>query len=439
MKNRLKAVSLFASGGIGDLGLRAAGIETICANELLPERAALFEANFPDCAMIAGDIGAHIDEVVYTSKNRLKGDELFLLLATPPCQGMSSNGTGKLLSEIRKGKRPKLDPRNELILPTIRIISELKPRWVIFENVVGMENTVIEFGGGLARILDVVEMNLSPEYRGKAYRVQMADYGIPQRRTRLITVYTRDAAGTAVNNKKNALIPKPTYSKSNWISVNDAIGHFSPLDSKSKETAKSRENALHRVPVLDSVKYFWISNTPLNESAFNNQCVNPACGCQANPRHGAERSNGINQSKKDTPIYCIECGSLLPRPVVRDEKGQLRLMKGYISAYKRMSGNLPAPTITTNFAFPCSDHKIHPTQNRVLSLAEAEVLQTISRYNYKWEISKNGITERASASLIREVIGESVPPYFTEQLCKHVIDLGREGERQLKLIGLTAT
>ena len=417
-----KAVSLFASGGIGDLGLRAAGIETICSNELLPERAALFEKNFPDCSVFSEDIYECVDKIISTSREKLHGEDLFLLLATPPCQGMSSNGLGKLLSEVRKGNRSELDPRNRLILPALKIAKELNPEWILFENVPGMENTVIDYDDKPIRILDVVNAELSPKYSGAAYVVEMADYGVPQRRKRLITVYTRNPIGKKIIKRGGQLIPAPTHDKDGadgrkrWVSVADAISSFPPLDAKRKESAKSKENVLHRVPVLDEEKYFWISNTPLNDTAFNNQCVNPACRYQNNPRHGSLRTDGINHSRTDTPIYCVKCGKLLPRPCVEDDTGKKRIMKGFISAYKRMNGQLPAPALTTNFMFPCSDHKIHPTQNRVLSLAEACVIQTIGRYEYEWGLrDEAGKVKSASTSLIRDVIGESVPPYFTEQ------------------------
>jgi DNA (cytosine-5)-methyltransferase 1 len=48
----------------------------------------------------------------------LSGVELDILFATPPCQGMSKNGRGKLLQGIREGKKPSLDSRNRLIIPT---------------------------------------------------------------------------------------------------------------------------------------------------------------------------------------------------------------------------------------------------------------------------------------------------------------------------------
>ena len=55
---------------------------------------------------------------------------------------------------------------------------------------------------------------------------------------------------------------------------------------------------------------------------------------------------------------------------------------------------------------------LHPFQNRVLSLAEAMRLQTIDRYRYQWgPVAKRAV---AADSLIRLVIGESVPPLFLE-------------------------
>jgi DNA (cytosine-5)-methyltransferase 1 len=93
-----------------------------------------------------------------------------------------------------------------------------------------------------------------------------------------------------------------------------------------------------------------------------------------------------------------------------------------------MDGSLPAPALTRNLSYPCSDQKIHPTQNRVLSLAEAMHLQTIDRYEYRWGpvlVKKGNRTSTRKVALdssIRLVIGESVPPYFLEMLARHIWD-----------------
>lgn len=64
------AISLFCSSGIGDLGLHANGVKTIVANELLPERAKLFQVNNPECKMFQGDIWSLKEDIIrYYQKN----------------------------------------------------------------------------------------------------------------------------------------------------------------------------------------------------------------------------------------------------------------------------------------------------------------------------------------------------------------------------------
>ena len=101
------AISLFSSSGIGDLGLKANGIETVIACELFEERMGLFRNNYPQAKCFQGDIWTLKDEIIdyYNTHYTVPP---FLILATPPCQGMSSNGMGKMLSDYRKGLRPKM-------------------------------------------------------------------------------------------------------------------------------------------------------------------------------------------------------------------------------------------------------------------------------------------------------------------------------------------
>src|SRR5438105_8570978 len=120
-------VSLFSGGAIGDLGFRASGIQFVAMAEIEPKRAALARANFPEAlvfadgvAEIAPDLIAHVHEVL--ARNN---EDLFLLACTPPCQGMSKSGQGTLLANIKAGKRPRLDPRNRLILDGLDVIEQL--------------------------------------------------------------------------------------------------------------------------------------------------------------------------------------------------------------------------------------------------------------------------------------------------------------------------
>ena len=138
----LNAISLFSSSGIGDLGLKANDIKTVIACELLEDRMNLFKNNYPEAECFNGDIWELKESIVDYYRNDY-GENPFLIIATPPCQGMSSNGMGKMLNDFRKGLRPKMDPRNRLIIPAVEIIKELQPEWVILENVANMVNTII--------------------------------------------------------------------------------------------------------------------------------------------------------------------------------------------------------------------------------------------------------------------------------------------------------
>lgn len=422
----MKAISLFSSSGIGDLGLQENGIKTIINSELLKERADLFSENFPESKPFIGDINENKDDIVDYYNKKYCNEELFLILATPPCQGMSQNGAGKLLNEYRKGNRLKLDERNQLIVPTLDIIKKLKPRWVIFENVPQMANTIIkDTNGNLVNILDYIKKEIGKEYVGKSEVVNSADYGIPQIRKRLITIYTRDSDAIEVFKNQHTFLPTTTHSSKDdylkpWVTLRNAIGNLPAIDGRLGENKNSIFNEYHFVNPLDDKKYEWISHTPEGDTAFNNQCINSDCLYQNNTRHGSNtmENNGINQSNQDTPLYCEKCGSLLPRPYVIDKKtNELRLMRGYTSAYKRMNWDIPASTITMNFQYVSSDNKVHPSQNRTLSIYEAMILQSISLYNYKFKVDgkKSGI------GLVRDSIGESVPPLLIDLICKNLI------------------
>lgn len=418
------AASLFCSGGIADLALRAAGYEIVVSSELLDERAQIYKANFPGADVVVGDIRDRKSEIIKRTNARLRGGELDLLLATPPCQGMSRNGRGKLLSAVRQGLRPEYDPRNQLIIDTVDIIRALRPRTVVMENVPEMQTTLIEDGSGEpVGIPEYLRREMPSGYCGTQAVVEFADYGVPQRRQRLITIYTRDPVfGEGIESGRVSAFPSPSHSRQGvlparpWNTVDATIGHLPPLDAGSRDKATSGI-PFHRVPLLDEEKYFWVSNTPPGKGAFDNQCVNPACRSQSNPTHGSSHDHaGINRAHKDTPIRCVACGELLPRPWVRSGQ-DYRLMSGYTSAYKRMRGDLPASALTRNLSYACSDRKIHPRQNRVLSLKEAFLLHTIEDFPWLWERADG---RKVSDKLIREVVGESVPPRGLLPFFQHI-------------------
>lgn len=413
-------LSLFSSAGIGDLGIKASGFDILLSNELLPERCALYKENYPESEIICGDIW-NLKDTIVDQWRKKSNESPFLVYATPPCQGMSFNSVGKRLLEIRKGNKPKDDPRNRLIIPTLEIARRLHPEWLLFENVQEMQNTIIpDENGDYWNIIDYIQKELGSDYVGRAEVVNCADYGIPQTRVRLISVFTRSLKGKKYFKEHGSFLPERTHSESGlngkekWVTLRDAIGSLPEL---SAVEGKNRHATipLHVVPVMKPEKYWWIQNTPANETAYNNQCVN--CGFNDNPRHGMFMKEGHHISKKDTPIFCERCGALLPRPTMIDkETGERRRIKGFDSAYRRMSWDSPAPTLTQNFQAEASDKKVHPDQNRTLSIYEALLLQTIADYDYKFCVNGRPISTNSCC----KVIGESVPPRLIELICNNI-------------------
>ncbi len=426
MEDTFNAVSLFSSAGIGDLGLKKNGIRTVIANEILAERMTLYQYNNPDTKCFCGDIWSLENEIIDYYKNKFS-DSPFVMLVTPPCQGMSTNGMGKILNNYRKGLRPKYDERNRLIIPALRIIKSLQPQWIIFENVENMLNTLIyDENDELINIIDYIHLKLGNEYVGEPVVLDCADFGVPQHRVRLLTIMSRTKKGKEYYLRHSGFMPQRTHSQKGdsftkpWVTLKEAIGEFTSLRAEKGKNIDVK-NPLHKVPVLDKKKLWWIDNTPEGKTAFNNQCVNPMCGYKHNALHGSKRDdNGVNRASDITPLYCEKCGELLPRPCVEDVKtGEKRIMKGYISAYKRMFWEEPASTLTKNFQYACSDNKVHPVQSRVLSLWEAMVIQTIAEYPYSF--SMNGTQVRDG--LIRDIIGESVPPKIIDLICKKIFSI----------------
>ncbi len=100
-------------------------------------------------------------------------------------------------------------------------------------------------------------------------------------------------------------------------------------------------------------------------------------------------------------------------------------MRGYTSAYKRMPYDKPASALTRNLSYACSDNKLHPEQNRVLSLYEAFRIHSLDHYSYQWERLDK---KRVSDKTIREIIGESIPPFGLQRIINHLTDIYKGSE-----------
>jgi DNA (cytosine-5)-methyltransferase 1 len=408
-RNLRTSVSLFSGAGFGDMGFEAAGFNHDLLCEIDPSRTAFTSQNFPNAKVLTVDIAKNVEKInteIQSLLTKTQEQNLFLLYATPPCQGMSKNGIGTILKAMDGGKRPSVDKRNKLYLPVIEIVKLNKPKWIFFENVCRLFNFKdIDSNGNIRTLPEIIEDAFYKlGYVGKFELVQIADYGLPQTRSRSVGIF-RQKEGTNFSENCSFLPPKIIDKPENRITLRDVISNCESLDSLKHETRISEHNSLHRVPKWREELYHWMKHTSEGASAFdNNECVN--CG-------------HINE--KDD-IDCSKCNEALPKPTVT-KGGKRKKIKGFVSAYKRMYWDKPASTITTRSAYACSDHKAHPNENRVLSIYEIALLQGIDIEKVKWT---NETGTQFPDTLLRELIGESVPPLFTKIVGEHIVKIENE-------------
>ena len=197
-------IDLFAGVGGLSLGFERAGFDIAAAVELDPIHCAAHEFNFPLCTTICSSVrDISGDEV--RARAGIGDSDIAVVFGGPPCQGFSMIG-----------KRALDDPRNELVHHFVRLVLELRPAYVVFENVKGL--TV----GKHSCFLDEMIEAFAPAYRTLTpYRVlNAADYGVPQNRHRLFLVGAR--ADQAMPSYPDALGLRPT--------VGEAIGDLPDAD-----------------------------------------------------------------------------------------------------------------------------------------------------------------------------------------------------------------
>lgn len=237
----LYGLSLFSNVGISETNLSGTNLTIKVANELLPERCKFYSFNHPGTEMIPGDITK--DDTLKQIIDASKKHNVNFILATPPCQGMSS--VGKMLED---------DPRNTLVVRAMLVFEQIKPEAMLIENVPQMLKTSILLDGKLIKIIDFLKNKADENGYLIKYGVFNASlYGTPQSRKRaIIRIY------------------KPDYS---WedpeiqkiITVEDAIGDLPSLES-GQDSGIHNHKAKTHIPE----HIFWMSHTETGKSAFKN-------------------------------------------------------------------------------------------------------------------------------------------------------------------------
>lgn len=375
MHNKLIGLSLFANVGIAETYLEDIGIKIVLANEINSKRADFYRHIYPDTEMITGDI---TDDIVRkTIVKKAKDYGIDFIIATPPCQGMSL-----------AGKMQPLDPRNQLIYYAIEVIKEVKPKYVLLENVPQQLKTKIQYNGELIKIPDYIYKEMEKWYYfNKNTIVSAQDYGVPQMRKRNIILMSR---------KDMKYIWETPPKSENIITLRDAIGNLPSVDPLLREgyqeTIKmfpnfeiNKQKALqvskwHFPPTHSKKHVEWMMHTPTGKTAFENKFYFP------------QKPNGER-------------------------------INGHSNTYRRFDWDKPCRTITQNNGVISSLTCVHPgrlinddgteqgriySDPRCLTIYELMIVTSLPD---NWNIP-----DWADEKLIRNVIGEGIPPLMVKNI-----------------------
>lgn len=273
----MKAISLFSGVGIGEFYLHRLGIEVVAANELIAKRAETHSLFYPSCKMINADITNKEtqNEIIKIGKEQ----NVPMIIATPPCQGLSSAGSNKTESSLYN------DPRNFLILSALNIVDELQPKFFLIENVPRFQQMIFPYNNRMVSLLELLQLKYGDLYEIRSDVLNAADYGVPQTRYRI--VYRMWKKGFSWE------LPK----KEAPITLHDAIGDLPSLEASEKSNIKNHVARSHPQNQIDCMKH-----TPTGKSAFKNEIYFPK-------KSDGSKINGYGNSYKrmrwDTPAPTI--------------------------------------------------------------------------------------------------------------------------------------
>ncbi len=307
----LTAIDLFAGCGGLTQGLKRAGFTVLGAVEIDSKAVEVYRLNHPEVEVFARDI-RDLQAREILKRLQLEKGALGLLAGCPPCQGFSRMRT------LNSGKAVK-DPRNSLIKDFLRLVKQLRPKAIMMENVPGLaaDRRFKSFKFQLRKL----------GYKGEDDVLNAADYGVPQRRNRLIYIAALSYSATfghPVREKKT---------------VRDAIAGLG--------TAGKSGDPIHDLPeqrsakVVDRIKKI--------------------------PKNGGGRQDLPRREQ-------LEC-----------HKG----CDGFKDVYGRMAWKELAPTITSGCFNPSKGRFLHPSRNRTITMREAALLQGFpKKYKFKAEHGK---------------------------------------------------
>lgn len=201
----MRIISLFSGAGGLDLGLIWAGNEIIWANDIDADAVATYKENISEHIICADIKNIDVSEL----------PDADVVVGGFPCQGFSQANLRRVID----------DPRNFLYRFFYQTIKEKQPKYFIAENVKG----ILSIGKGEA-IKQIISDFQEAGYLTEVYKVNMADYGVPQTRQRVIIIGQR----VDISPEMIFRFPKQTHGKDGvpmpWKTIKEAIDRFPDPD-----------------------------------------------------------------------------------------------------------------------------------------------------------------------------------------------------------------
>lgn len=219
-----KFVDLFSGAGGMTQGFVQAGFEALASVEMTPIASATHQKNFPRCQHFCGDIATFDSQKCL---EKIGAPEVHLVVGGPPCQGFSV-----------AGKRDPNDPRNHLFREFIRVVSEIKPWYIVMENVPGI----------LTMKKGMIKQEISDGFASIGYPhvsvaiLESASYGVPQIRPRAIFIANRFGMSNPY--------PKPQLSIAEYKPIESAISdlpEWEPIPEINHEWTRHSSEYMERI------------------------------------------------------------------------------------------------------------------------------------------------------------------------------------------------
>lgn len=381
-QNKLTYISLFSSAGVGCYGFSKEGFDCVATVELIDRRLDVQRHNnkcFYPSGYIADDITKNtakekiFSEIdLWKSKQGLK--EIDVLLATPPCQGMS-------VANHKKGDEL---ARNSLVVESIKLVDEIRPRVFIFENVRAFLSTLCtDTDKKQKNIREAIEINLGGKYNIHYQVINFKDYGNPSSRTRTLVIGVRKDIQEITPLE---LMPP----LKNGGTLRDAIGNLPSLKIMGEI---DKNDIYHNFRPYAEHMLAWVENIKEGQSAFD------------------------NSDPKRRPHQIVN-GKIVGNENKNGDK------------YSRCHWDKVAPCVHTRNDIFASQATIHPRDNRVFSVRE--LMRTMSvPDSFNWvptplndlnklpNENKRKILKKEEIN-IRQSLGEAVPTIIFSGIAKNI-------------------